>query len=180
LAVRSSNDNNRVIGNLKPISYKQNITWGFSLPVWGDTESKWNAQGLIEEWRRFPAGGLRCQYKQIQFYNDTVEIISSDLLGSVTVDATAKTITLNGTTVFPSRMENYVAQVSSDTFGNDYTILSQSSNTLVVSDPGNKLIDGTYDFKVVGIPKDEILELTGYIFNFAFLGRSHTPFTAGS
>lgn len=179
LGIRSSNDNNRVIGDLKPISYKQNITWGASLPVWGDPAAGWNLQGVIEQWRRFPAGGLRCQYKQIQFYNDSVEIIGSSLFGTVTVNAVAKTITLNGSSAFPTNLENYDAQVSSDSFSTNYKILSQSSNTLVVEDTTNKLVSGSYEFKVVGIPKDEILELNGYVLNWAYLSRSHTPFISG-
>jgi len=179
LAIKSSNDNNRVIGDLKPISYKQNITWGASLPVWGDPTAGWNLQGIIEQWRRFPAGGLRCQYKQIQFFNDSVEIIGSDLFGSVTVNATAKTLTLNSSSAFPLDLENYDAQVSSNLFGTNYKILSQSSNTLVVEDLGNTLTNGSFDFKVVGVPKDEILELNGYVINWAFLSRSHTPFISG-
>lgn len=179
LAIKSSNDNNRVLGDLKPISYKQNITWGDSLPVWGDASAGWNLQGVIEQWRRFPAGGLRCQYKQIQFYNDSIEIISSSLFGTVNVDATAKTITLNGTAQFPTDLENYNANLSSDLYSTDFRILSQSVNTLVLEDNTGSLITGEFSFKVVGIPKNEILELNGYVFNWAYLSRSHTPFISG-
>lgn len=178
LAIQSSNDNNRVVGDLKPISYKNNITWGSSLPVWGDPNAGWNLQGIIEQWRRFPSGGLRCQYKQIRFFNDTVEIIGSDLFGDVTINSVAKTITLNGSANFPINLENYEAQVSSDLFSNNYKVLSQSSNTLVLEDLSNTLVSGTYQFKIVGIPKDEILELNGYVLNWAFLSRSHAPFTS--
>lgn len=179
LAIRSSNDNNRVIGDLKPISYKQNITWGQSLPIWGDPSAGWNLQGIIETWRRFPAGGLRCQYKQIQLFNDTIEILGSDLFGDGLVNSTAKTITLNGTTQFPIDLENYEVQLSNDVFNTKYRILSQSINTLVLEDVGGLLPNGTFDFKVVGVPKDEILELNGYVINWAYLSRSHAPFSTG-
>ena len=179
LAIRSSNDNDRTVGDLKPISYKQNITWGDALPVWGDPTAGWNLQGVIEQWRRFPAGGLRCQYKQIQFYNDTVEIISSALFGDVSVNSTAKTITLNGASQFPTGLENYNVQISSDSYSTDFRVLSQSANTLVLEDTTGSMVTGTYSFKVVGIPKNEILELNGYVFNWAYLSRSHTPYSSG-
>jgi len=179
LAIQSSNDNNRVIGDLKPIAYKQNITWGASLPVWGDASAGWNLGGVIEQWRRFPAGGLRCQYKQIRLFNNSVCIITSTLLGNVTVDDTAKTLTLSGSKVFPTDLENYDVQVSSNSYSKNYKILSQSSNTLVVEDTNNTLVSGDVEFKIVGIPKDEILELNGYVINWAPLSRSHTPYIGG-
>lgn len=176
LAISSSNDNNRVVGELKDITYKQNITWGDSLPVWGDPSAGWNLQGVIEQWRRFPAGGLRCQYKQVRFTNAEVTIIDSSLFGDVNVDASAKTITLNGTAQFPPGLEGYNAQISNDNYSTDYKVLSQSSNTLVLEDDASKLVTGSFSFQIVGVPKNEILELNGYVIHWSYLSKSHTPF----
>lgn len=107
LAISSSNDNNRVTGDLKPIRYKDNITWGASLPLWGDPQARWNYQGIIEEKRRFPARGLRCQYKQVRFTNAKVEIVTSNLLGQVTTDFTLKTATLGGSFQWISDIVDY-------------------------------------------------------------------------
>jgi len=181
LAIRSSNDNNRVVGDLKPIRYKNNITWGASLPLWGDDQSRWNYQGIIEEWRRFPAGGLRCQYKQIQFTNDLAEIVTSDLLGEVTTDNTLKTATLGGTFQWISEIVDYFISFEVDGFVRNYLITAATSTTLTYDDSGGTApASGQHLFKIRGIPKGEVLELNGYVVHWAYISKTHTPFTANS
>ena len=181
LAIRSSNDNNRIVGDLKPIRYRQNITWGDDFPLWGTPEPVWNLQGIIEEWRRFPARGLRCNYKQIQFTNAEAQIVTSDVLGQVMSNNILKTFTLSGTNRFPTDIEDFYMSVSVDNFTNRYLITSVSPDTVVVSDPqGTFPQDGTYSFIMTGIPKNEIFVLNGYVMHWSPLAKSHTPFISGS
>jgi len=180
LAIHSSNDNNRVQGDLKPIRYRNNITWGDTLPVWGDPQAVWNKQGVIEQWRRFPAGGLRCQYKQIQFTNAEVRLFDSDLLGTVTVNATAKTATLGGSFTWPPDMAGYYLKLPFDNYQNKWLVTARTPTTITYEDPLNQTIDGTMGFSIVGKPKGEVLELNGYVIHWSFLSKSHTPFSASS
>jgi len=181
LAIASSNDNNRVVGDLKPIRYVSNITWGDDLPLWGDSEARWNYQGLIEEWRRFPARGLRCNYKQIQFTNAAVQIVTSDLLGLASVDSGALTATLGGSFKWLPGSVDYVISFENDDYTVEYLITARTDTTITFSDPnGNVPITGSYNWVIRGKPKGEVLELNGYVLHWAYLSKSQTPFSASS
>lgn len=181
LAIGSSNDNNRVTGTLKPIIYKNSISWGASLPVWGDASALWDVQGLIEEWRRFPAGGLRCNYKQVIFSNAKVALIDSTLLGTATINASVKTATLGGTFNWLPNAVDYFISFEVDNFTREFRILSQTPTTIVYEDPTNLgPVNGVYNWKIVGYPKGEVLLLNGYVIHWNLISKTHTPYSAGS
>ena len=182
LAIDSSNDNNRVKGTLKPIRYKNNITWGDSLPVWGDPSALWNSQGMIEEWRRFPAGGLRCNYKQVIFENAEVQIIDSTLLGTATVNPGANTATLGGSFNWLPGIVDYYISFSHDNYTRQFKILSRNPTTIIYEDTtgADPAITGVYDWVIKGKPKGEVLLLNGYVIHWAFISKSHTPFSSSS
>lgn len=178
IQVNSSNDNGRVTGSLVPIRGANNIIWGSTLPVWGDPNPRWNFGGIIEEWRRFPAGGLRCQYKQIQITNAEVEIITSTTLGQVQVDTIQKTATLTVAPQWLPDMEDFFISFSHDDFTRKFLITSQDVDTLVYADASNQgPSSGIIDFKVTGIPKNEVLLLNGYVIHYVPLSGSHQPFS---
>lgn len=181
LAIRSSNDNNRVTGDLKPIRYRSNITWGDSLPLWGDAEAIWDAQGIIEEWRRFPARGLRCNYKQVQLTNAEVQIFTSTLLGTAVVDPALKTATLSGGSQWTTDIFSYYISFENDNYTVQYLITERTSATVITfDDPNNAAPNGAQNFVVRGMPKGEVLELNGYVIHWSYLSKTHTPFTASS
>lgn len=180
LAISSSNDNNRVTGDLAPIRYRGNITWGDDLPLWGDAEARWNSQGLIETWRRFPAKNLRCNYKQIRLTNAQVQIITSELLGTATVDGVAKTATLGGSSKWLNNSVDFVISFENDDYTEEYVISQRTDTTLTFLDPNGKAPTGSYKWVVSGKPKGEVLELNGYVIHWQYLSKSHTPFSSGS
>lgn len=182
LGIRSSNDNNRVQGTLKPIRYRSNITWGDSLPVWGDPTALWNSQGLIEEWRRFPSGGLRCNYKQIILENAEVQIITSDLLGTATVNPAIKTATLGGSYNWLPNIVDYSIQFEHDGYVREYKILSRTPTTITYEDPDDSgpTSVGPWKWIIVGKPKGEVLLLNGYVVHWAYISKSQTPYSASS
>jgi len=182
LGIESSNDNNRVTGELKPIRYRNNITWGDSLPYWGDPTSRWNLQGVIEEWRRFPAGGLRCNYKQITLGNAKVQIINSDTIGPAVINTIAKTATLTGTYKWLSEMVDYVLLFEHDNYTNEFRVSEATDTTATYEDPDNlgPAYNGNFKFILKGYPKGEVLELNGYVLHWAYLSKSHTPFSSSS
>jgi hypothetical protein len=182
LAIRSSNDNNRVKGDLKPINYKNNINWGDSLPIWGDAGALWNVQGLIEEWRRFPAGGLRCNYKQVIFENASVDIVSSTLLGEATVNPVTNTATLGGSYQWLPNVTDYVILFSHDNYTREFTITARTPTTLTYSDAANvdPATAGNYGWIIRGKPKGEVLLLNGYVIHWAMISKSHTPFSGNT
>jgi len=181
LAIHSSNDNNRVQGDLKPIIYRNSIQWGDNLPVWDDPTAQWNAQGLIEEWRRFPAGGLRCNYKQITFTNALIKLVDSDLLGTATINPIAKSATLGGSFTWLSDIADYFLYFENDNYTRSFKVLSQTPTTVIYEDIGsNSPVAGTYKWVLKGKPKGEILTLNGFVVHFAMISKSHTPFSSAS
>lgn len=182
LAISSSNDNNRVTGELRPIRYKNNITWGDSLPVWGDPSALWNKQGLIEEWRRFPAGGLRCNYKQVIFQNALVNIINSDLLGLATVNPATNTATLGGSFQWLPDIVDYFISFEHDNYTREFKITARTPTTVTYEDTSNAdpASAGNYKWTLRGKPKGEVLQLNGYVIHWAYISKSHTPFSSSS
>jgi len=178
IQINSSNDNDRVVGSLVPIRRTNNIIWGDTVPVWGAPEPRWDFKGIVEEWRRFPAGGLRCQYKQIQITNAVVEIISSETLGNVDVDTIQKTATLITAPQFLPDMEDFFISFASDGFQRRFLITSQTLNTVVYEDSSNLgPSSGELAFKIFGIPKNEVILLNGYVIHYMMLSKSHQPFS---
>jgi hypothetical protein len=182
LAIATSNDNDRVMGDLKPIRFRGTVTWGETLPVWGDATVLWNRQGLVEEWRRFPARGLRCNYKQVSMTNASVQIVTSDLLGTATVNATTKTATLGGSYNWVDNMVGYYIAFSDDAYDTEFLVTAATSTTITYSDAGNDgpPSSGTYSWVIRGKPKGEILELNGYVLHWGLISKSHTPYSSSS
>lgn len=181
MRIISNNDRSKIIGELKPISYRQNIVWGDVLPAWGTTGTRWNKQGVIEEWRRFPAKSLRCQYKQVQFTNGEEDIIGSFLLGTATVNPVLKTAALGSGKEFPQDIENYKIRFDFDNFTQEFDIVSAGVNSLTFADPENIIASAAvYEFIISGVPKNEILVLNGYVLHWAYLSKSHQQFNAST
>lgn len=182
IAISSSNDNDRVVGELKAIRYRGNIEWGDDLPLWADPTAVWNRQGLIEEWRRFPAGGLRCNYKQVTFTNAHVEIVDSDMLGSATVNVATKTATLGGTYNYLSNIVGYYIAFEDDNYDTEFLITAQTTTVVTYSDATNigPQANGTYKWIIRGKPKGEILQINGYVLHWGHVSKSHAPYVSGS
>jgi hypothetical protein len=120
------------------------------------------ATGLIKEKRRFPAGGIRCFNKQIQFTNAKVVLNNSDTLGLCTVNKAAKTATISAG-IWPSDLADQVITFENDGYVQEFAISSQTSTVLTLSDPGSLLpASGSYKWELKGYPKDEQFELDSF------------------
>lgn len=177
LGIRSVNDDERIIQDLKPIMFNNIIIWGDPDIIWGDEELLWNYQGVIQEQRRFPAPGIRCSFKSIIFTNALTTIDDSTISGTATIDATLKEVVLDTAGFeFSSRSVGYFIAFSSDDYARTYTIVSVSGNTLVYSDPTNQSVDGTFDWVMTGYPKDDVLNLIGYIMHYFPISQTQVPY----
>jgi hypothetical protein len=171
-----------VTGTLKPINYKSNIGWGDSLPLWSTATALWNKQGIVEEWRRFPSGGLRCNYKQVIFENAELQIVSSSLLGVATVNPGANTATLGGSYTWLPDSVDYSIAFESDNYTKYFPITAQTTTTITYDDTGggDPATSGNYKWIIRGKPKGEILQLNGFVIHWAYISKSHTPFSGSS
>lgn len=169
ILITSYNDENRAIADLKEIRWRRNLTWGDPEPVWGDPVYVWGSAQMIEEMRRFPAGGLRCSYKQISITNSFTNISKSDVLGLASIDAALKTVTLlNASFSWSLVVEDYYISFLADNYTKQYLITSRTSDTvLTYQDPQNTTItSASSKWQIKGYVKDEKLHIIKYVYQF--------------
>jgi len=182
LQISGINDDGRSTLNLKPIIFKSALVWGDPDPVWGDPDIRWNYDGLIDEWRRFPATGIRCSYKQVQLTNAYVQVDSSDVNGLVTVDGTAKTATLvsAATADFPSNAVDYYISFENDAYTREYLITARTDDTVTFDDPEGQAPTSTLGWRMRGQLKNQVLNLVGYCLHYSLLGKTQKPYQGES
>ena len=189
----SINDDSSAEIEMKEIRFRDSLVWGDPEATWGDPNISWLFQGLIEQKRRFPAGGLRCSYKQLRVTNAYTVITNSDSYTTATYNRTTKTLTLDDPTLsWLDDIFGYdIAMKPNGTIATDYTailpIKSRDSNTqITLDDPTNSIaakfpISQGYNFDSVkwlikGFPKNEVGNLMSLIFYFAPLSPSQRSF----
>ena len=181
MAIGSMNDNSGVFSILKPIRFRENIEWGDQVIQWGPLSDsiRWNFFPVIEQWRRFVAGGLRCSYKQIRFTNDDTIIASSDVIGLATVDASAKTITLEDYPDFSwdSQGVDYEISFEGDGYSRKFTVTVVTDEIITVSDTSNFLVGGpAMKWQLSGFKKSEKINIFSYNIMFAPISMTQNTF----
>lgn len=178
LQINSINDNGRRTSSLKPILFRNAVIWGDEDLTWGDPELLWNFEGIIEEQRRFNAKGIRCSYKQIQFTNAEVQIATSALDGNAVVNSVAKTATLVNlaNTDWVKNAVDYYLSFSNDNFTRQFRVSARTSDVLTFEDVPNFAPNGTFGWKLIGKPKNQVLNLLSYCLHYTVLGKTQTDF----
>lgn len=177
LLIRSINDDGRRTADLKPVRYRGNVVWGDPDVYWGDPDIIWDVQGVIDEYRRMPAGSLRCQFKQAQLTNAHVAILSSDTLGTATVSTGALTATLDDTTFdWPTNSVDYYLAFASDGYVTEFLVTARTADVLTFATAGGGPPSGSQRWVLRGKPKGEVLYLNAFIFNYAIFGQTQGKF----
>lgn len=179
LQIVSNNDDNRIVADLLPIRYRGNILWREPDVYWGDISLDWNKQGLIHEKRLMPAKSLRCNFKSIKFTNAKVAIVSSDTIGTSTINSVTKTVTLTNTTDYdwPDKAVGYFIAFESDNYTNEYEILARTDDSLTYQDTLNLSVSGTNQKWVIrGKPQGETLNLLNFSIVYDIAGQSLNPY----
>lgn len=181
LQITSINDDGGSSSDLKPIILEKTFLWGDPDVEWGDPELIWNYRAIIDEWRRFPAGGLRFTYKQIQLTNAYVVIADSTDLSTATIDISLgpQFALTTASYDWPNDAVDYKILIDTDSYVREYTIDSVSGNTLTVNDPSGILVNSTVNWKIKAKRKNQILNLISYNVQYSFLGRTQKAFKAG-
>jgi len=174
LQINSNNNDSNLFEELKEVRFLENITWGDPTIIWNDTEHvyAWNVAKIVDAKRRFPAGSLRCNYKQVQFTNAYTYIYRSDDFSVASIDASAHTVTLDDSTFsWPSDVVDYFISFETDTYTLDYEITERNSATVITySDPANTsstLLAKKWIIK--GYRKGEVLNLLSYSIRNAYI-----------
>ena len=135
-------------GSFSEYKFDGPITWGITEVPWDsdddDDDHSWNSIPIIDGRRHFPRGQLRSSRRQIALGNSFTYITRSDLLGTATVSATAKTVTLdNAAKKWPDDCEDYYLSFIGDSYATTFKIKERVSDTVVkVIDPYGTLTGG--------------------------------------
>lgn len=175
----SNNDDGSSFRELKPlIDYSQPV-WGDPAVLWGDASIRWNYVTLVQQKRRFTAGELRCNYKQIQFTNAYANIWNSDRFERATVDPSTHTATLP-TLEWTTDIIDYYISFEDDNYEEQYLITAVSGDTLTYTlDVPTAQTDpsaGAKKWLIRGYAKGHVLHLLGYTIYFSPFTRSFKPY----
>lgn len=165
IQISAINDDGRITRELKPIRWRKNFVWGDPEFVWGNPECVWGGDGLIEQWRRFPSGGLRLSYLKLVITNGFSNIIGSDGYGTCSFNAAANTVVFDDISMsdWPDEIVDYYIYTEQDDYTEGFLITNRNSDdTITVADPNNSLPNGSLKWLVKGFKKDEPLHLLGY------------------
>lgn len=181
IQVTSVDDDGRRERDLKIIRWRRNFVWGDPNFVWGNTDCKWNAIGIIEQWRRFPARGLRVSFMRIRITNGYSVISNSDTLGTAVFSNSAKTATLTNaaTKDWPTDAVDYYISTEDDDYVQQYKVIVRADDTLTVIDSEDSLPTGTKKWLLKGYRKGEPLNLLGYVIHISNIDRNQMTFETG-
>ncbi len=169
------------VRNLAPLQYTSNVVWGDARAIWGDSSYVWNFQGVLDQWRRFPAKTLRSDLAQIAFAPGSFVVYRSDDYpeGSLaTVDNGAKTATIatpSGYTsiLWPLDVVDMSISFESDDYANLYpiTALDVTNKIVTFSDAGNLSTNGSLKWQISGIKKEQRVSISDFVVHFSYLGQ---------
>lgn len=181
IQINAINDDGKIFRALKEIRWRKNFVWGDPEFSWGDPSCVWNAEGLIEQWRRFPARGLRWSYLQIQVQNAYTIITNSDTLGTATFSAIPNTALLDDalTADWPEASIGYDMTTEVDGYTRKFPITGRTADTLTMLDPQNVLPGGSLKWEIMGYPKSEVFNMLGLTLHWASLSKSQSTFETG-
>lgn len=167
--ISSINDNSSGEVDLYEIRFRGNYIWGDPNPVWGDDTILWSFFNLIEEMRRFPAGSMRCSYKQISITQSDTNIYNSDNVGAAVADRSTKKATLTAPNVWPDDIVGYTIAFDNDDYTREYPITSRNSDTVITYTDGLSSSPNNISSKWVirGQPKGEIINILSYVLYFS-------------
>lgn len=182
IQITAVNDDGKFIRKCKPIRVRRNFVWRDDDFIWRVSDFIWRAAGLIEQWRRFPAGGLRLSTLQLIIENGYSDITNSDTLGNATYNSTTKIITLdNASSKWPLDSEDYYIASESDGYVKEYLIAERvDDSTISVIDPLNTLPNGSLQWVIRGYKKDEPLHLLGINIHWTNVSASQEKYDSSA
>ena len=180
IQITAINDDGRVTRRCKPIRLRRDFVWRDDDFVWRVTDLVWRAAGIIEQWRRFPKGGLRLSTLQLEITNGYSDITNSDTLGTGTYNNVTKTVDLDTlTSKWPLDSEDYFIASEDDGYAKDFLITRRNSDTqILINDPLDELPTGSKKWVIRGYKKGEPLHLLGFNIHWTNVSQTQTTYDA--
>lgn len=174
------NDDGDRTRNLKEIRFRGSFIWGDDEFLWGNNECEWRGGGVLENWRRMPAGGLRLSYFQLQLTNALTVVSNSDLYGNVTIDTTLKQADLVDAAInWPSDAVDYYLSFAADDYVTQYLVSARTSDqVLTFVDSANTAPSGNQEWLLKGYKKGERMNLLSYAVLYSSSSQSQKTYQA--
>lgn len=155
---------------LQPVRHVSGLVWNDPVWIFGGQNDIWASEIRLNQTRFFRHGKLRCKRKQLLLTNAETTIAQSystlpDSMG--TVDATAKTLTVIDSSLIylPSSAIGMNMVIN----GINYEILEYSTDTFLLNDTLNTLVDGDTHWSIVGYPHNQRFHLASFIYTYESL-----------
>jgi hypothetical protein len=179
IQITAINDDGRVTRQCKPIRVRRDWVWRDDDFVWRTTDLVWRAAGILEQWRRFPKGGLRLSTLQLEITNGYSVITNSDTLDTATFNGAGNTVTLDDVdSKWPLNIEDYFI-ASEDDYEKEFLVgLRVSDSVIQIVDPLNELPTGSKKWVVRGKKKEEPLHLLGFNVHWTNVSQTQTTYDA--
>lgn len=177
IQINAINDDGKSTRACKPIRIRRDLVWRDDDFVWRVSDFVWRGEGIIEQWRRFPAKSLRLSTMQLEITNGFSDITNSDALGSATFNNTLKTATLSSEK-WPQYAVDYFIALENDNYQALYLVTARTDAVITLNDPMSTLPNGSLKWVMRGYKKDETLELLSY--NILWTNVSQTQDTYSS
>jgi len=180
IQITAINDDGRTTRALKPIRWRRNFVWGDNEFLWGNTDCVWNAVGIIEQFRRMPAKGIRLSYLRLMVSNAFSIVLNSDMAGLAHFNPSLKTATLlNSSQTWPVDSVDYVITTEVDGYQKQFPVTYVGTDTIQVLDPGGQLPLGNYKWELWGYRKGEPLNLLSYNLVWDHASQTQLTYHAG-
>lgn len=182
IQITAINDDGKVTRNCRVIRVRRDFVWRDDDFVWRFSDFIWRAAGLIEQWRRFPKGGLRLATLQLIFTNGYSDITNSDFLGDATFSNSLNTAVLDDADAkWPINSEDYFIATEFDGYVKEYLILSRDSDgQITVNDPLNTFPTGSLKWVVRGYKRDEPIHLLGFNVHWNNVSQTQTTYSSSA
>lgn len=172
------NDDSGFPHKMEYILFQPFWPWGTPAIPYGDPALYQKRATIIDVKRRFPAGKMRCEYKQVQFRTAFVKKYESLSRGEAIIGGTGgvKTLT-NNIRIWPEDVKDYWVRFEIDGYVKQYRILSRDSNTqLSIADPADDLVAGVTEWAIYAYLRSNLIQLIEYSVFHEVLGASQQPY----
>lgn len=174
---------------MAPIAYRHNLLWGDPKCLWGNAEAKWNYDGKLDAWRRFPASTLRSDFVQVEMKPSFSCVYSSsqnypEFTGMTRIGASAvcTLVMPDGYTelLWPLDCVGMELRTEAQDYEVSFPILEISADQkqIIVDNSSNRLIGRSTGlaFEIWGYAKNQRVNLVTYVLHYAYIGDKNQAY----
>lgn len=185
LQINRLNNNGGAWQPLTPVRSVSAIRWGDPAILWNDAVTAplctWGQTGMIDTFRKMPAGSLRCDWMAVQFKNASGIICGSDTYGKVHVSnlsGGSVNLTLPTPYQWPLWAVLYTIAFQNDGYVKPYAITFRNAQVIAVDDPDGTSPSGQSNvlWQISGMPYGQRFNLTAYNLTFAPLADEQSAY----